>query len=361
MKIESINVNLVDVHDPDSFSSPAARLPVTRQVVTVSLRSSHGAFGIGFAFVYKGLVKALLSVTEELAARLVGEHPAEIAHLHAKLEKHAGTFADSGMFLAALSAIDTALWDLKGKHAGLPLWQLLGGSRSAVRTYASGPLHRGLSNDEVADEASRLAAKGFRYMKLHLGLDGESTVARELERAQHVLDAVGPDVNLMCDINERWTVGDAVTIGTHLANAGLYCIEDPIHHHDYAGLARVTESVPTRIMAGENWWGSWSFQHAFAARSVDIAMIDIMHVGGVTNWMKVAAMADAANLKVVSHIMPEIQAHLVAASPNGLMSEHKEWNWELFEGCPHYEKGQLFLSERPGHGLSFRPSYRHLE
>ncbi|MBD1589288.1 mandelate racemase/muconate lactonizing enzyme family protein [Pseudomonas typographi] len=353
MKITHANINLITVNDDDACYLPFARQPQARQVITVSLRAEGGINGIGVCYGYRGLAKGLLAITRELADCVVGESLHAYEHIHKRLSQHAATFADCGLFLTALSAIDVALWDLKGKYAELPWWRLLGGTRQRITTYASGPLHRGLSDEQVVEQALELERRGFGYIKLHLGLDGPFNLIRELQRARAVKDALSPTTQLMCDINERWAVGDATAVGAHLAALGLYCIEDPIHHHDYRGLAAITQAVPTRIMAGENWWGPWSFQHALAERSMDIAMIDLQHVGGVTGWMKVATMAAAHHVPVVSHIMPEFQAHLVAAAPNGLMCEHKEWTWGLFEHLPVLINGQWELSERHGHGLVF--------
>jgi L-alanine-DL-glutamate epimerase-like enolase superfamily enzyme len=113
-------------------------------------------------------------------------------------------------------------------------------------------------------------------------------------------------------------------------------------------------------MAGENNWGVTPFRQMLDSRSVAILMIDLMHVGGVTPWLKVAAMAEAFNVPVVSHIMPEFQAALVAAVPNGLIAEHKSWTWRLFEGVPDFAGGDFVLSDRPGHGLAFGKEFAPL-
>ncbi|WP_326534004.1 mandelate racemase/muconate lactonizing enzyme family protein [Pseudorhodoferax sp.] len=359
MKITQARVATVEVVDEDLIAGPVERLPMVRHITTLRLRTDQGLEGIGIAFAYAGLSQGLASVLEELAQRTVGQDPTRIEALTAQLHAHASTLNGSGLFLSALSAIDAALWDIKGKMAGLPLWRLLGGTRQRVPTYASGPLHRALDNDQVVAAAERIVAKGFRTVKMHLALQGNPTPAQELERARLVRAVVGPDVRLVCDINERWRVSQAIDIGRRLEEIGFFWIEDATRHDDYAGLARITDALSTPTMAGESCWGVTPFRHMLEQRAVDILMIDLMHVGGITPWLKIAGMAEAFNIPVVNHIMPEFQAQLVAAVPNGLIAEYKAWTWRLFDGVPAFDQGDFVLSERPGHGLSFSKEYEN--
>jgi L-alanine-DL-glutamate epimerase-like enolase superfamily enzyme len=357
MKITHARVRMVEVHDDDPMAGPEERIALTRQVVTLRLQTDQGVEGIGIAFAYDGLARAVHAVVEELAEVTVGHDPTRIEPLIARLHGHASTLSNSGIFLVALSAIDCALWDIKAKLAELPLWRLLGGARDRVPTYASGPLHRGITNDQVAVAAERIVKKGFRYVKMHLALHGNPAPAQELERARIVREVVGPEVRLVCDINERWRVSQAIDIGRQLEEIGFFWMEDPTRFDDYEGLARITDALPTPIMAGESCWGVTPFRYMLEKRSVDIVMIDLMHVGGITPWMKIAGMAEAFNIPVVNHIMPEFQAQLVAAVPNGLIAEYKSWTLPLFEGGPEFVDGDFMMSERLGHGLNFSKAF----
>jgi L-talarate/galactarate dehydratase len=168
-----------------------------------------------------------------------------------------------------------------------------------------------------------------------------------------VRDAIGPDIKLMCDINQRWRVEQAIDIGHRVADVGLFWLEDVTTCDDYAGLARINQALSTPIAGGEYLWGITPFRQMIEARSVDYVMIDLCRVGGVTQWMKVAGMAEAFNLPVVSHVMPEMHLHLVAAVPNGLTVEYMPWMLKLYEETPAIEKGQLVLPTTPGLGLKF--------
>ena len=133
----------------------------------------------------------------------------------------------------------------------------------------------------------------------------------------------------------------------------LFWLEDPVAHDDYAGLARVADALTAPVAAGEYHYGIVPFRHLLEARAIDVVMIDLLRVGGITQWMKVAGMAEAFNLPVVSHLIPEIHVHLVAAIPNGLTVEYMPWTLRLFEETPALDGGQLVVPRKPGLGLAF--------
>ena len=199
----------------------------------------------------------------------------------------------------------------------LPLWKLLGGARDRVPTYASGALMRGLSLDRVVQAAATLKDRGWREMKTQLALPGETSPAKEVERMRRVREAIGPDIKLMCDINQRWRPEQAIDIGKRVEDAGvgLFWLEDVTTADDFPGLARVTAALSTPVAGGEYVWGIVPFRHMIEARSVDVVMIDLVRVGGITQWLKVAGMAEAFNLPVVSHLIPEVHVHLIGADP----------------------------------------------
>ena len=255
--------------------------------------------------------------------------------------------------MMALSAIDVALWDIKGKALGLPLWKLLGGGRDHIATYASGALRRGLKLDEAVTAAGRLREKGHRQTNMQLGLPGVTSPAREVEQARLIRQAVGRDMDLMCDINQRWRVEQAIDIGKRVEDAGvgLFWLEDVTTQDDYAGLARVAAALATPVAGGEYLYGIVPFRHMLEARSVDIVMIDQVRSGGITPWLKIAGMAEAFNLPVVSHGVPEIHVHLVGAVSNGLTVEYMPRLFHLWEAVPVPENGLLAMPTAPGLGL----------
>jgi L-talarate/galactarate dehydratase len=352
MKIASYQAVALKVPEDDPLANMPEEAGRTRPAVALRLRTDSGIEGIGVTL-YGKMTRTLHAAVEELSALTVGEDPMRIEAIIAKLRNSSGDAGPGGIFTLALSAIDTALWDIKGKVLDQPLWKLLGGHRDRVATYASGSLRRGLTDDQAQRAAQILLQKGFREMKTQMALLGNPTPADEVRRVRVVREAIGPDIKLMCDINQRWRPEQAIDIGSRIEDVGLFWLEDVTAADDYPGLARVTAALKTPVAGGEYVWGIVPFRHMIEARSVDIVMIDLARVGGVTQWMKVAGMAEAFNLPVVSHVMPEMLAHLVAACPNGLTVEYMPWMLALNEETPAIENGQLVLPNKPGLGLKF--------
>jgi L-alanine-DL-glutamate epimerase-like enolase superfamily enzyme len=356
VKITAVKVQLVGVRDTRAFA--IAGVPQDRlwPATTLTVQTDQGLRGIGVAFTLGSLGRTLFNLTEELAGAIVGEDPTRIEWIQHKLRSGIGVEIDTGLFHLGLAAIDMALWDIRGKMAGLPLWRLLGGLRSEVPAYASGTLGRELPDKELARAAERTVAAGFGSIKMHLGFGEGSTPRREVERVRIVREAVGDDIRLGCDINERWRVDQAIDIGKRLERFGLAWIEDPVDHGDIGGLARISAALPTPIMAGERLFHLPQFRTLLERQAIGILMIDVMMAGGLSAWLKIAAVAESFNIPVVSHLLPEVQVHLVASVPNGLMAEHKSWLWDLFEEVPALQGGSYRLSERPGLGLAFNRS-----
>jgi L-talarate/galactarate dehydratase len=323
----------------------------TREFVTLELGTDAGVEGIGLTFFGGPLTVALRDAVEALGALVIGENPLQVEAIAAKLRQAASGAGPGGLFTLALSAIDIALWDIKGKALGQPVHTLLGGYRDRAPTYASGALMRPYPTAYLAEAGPRLVQMGFKQMKAQMG--AEPTVDREVERMRVLREGIGDDVDLMCDINQLWTVNQAIDIGRRVEPYHLFWLEDVVAHDDYQGLARVADALTTPIAAGEYHYGIRPFRHMLEARSIDIVMIDLLRVGGITQWMKVAGMAEAFNIPVVSHLIPEIHVHLVAAIPHGLTIEYMPWTLRLFEETPAIVDGQLVVPNKPGLGLAF--------
>src|SRR5262244_1492711 len=356
MKISHIQSQILVMPQADPLANTPEDPNAARPLVILRLGTDDGVEGVAVTFYGGAITRALKAAVDDLGSLTIGEDPLRLEALIAKLRAAAGGSGPGGMFTLALAAIDIALWDIRGKALNQPLWKLLGGARQRVATYASGSLRRNLSLDEVLAAAGKLKKKGFRETKMQLALPGPTTPAKEVERAKAVREALGPDIKLMCDINQRWRVEEAIDIGRRVEDAGvgLFWLEDVTAHDDYAGIARVNAALATPICGGELVYGIVPFRHMIEQRSVDYVMIDLIRVGGITQWLKVAGMAEAFNLPVVSHVIPEIHAHLVAAVPNGLTVEYMGWMLQLFDGTAALEGSELVLPDRPGLGLSFR-------
>jgi L-alanine-DL-glutamate epimerase-like enolase superfamily enzyme len=323
----------------------------TREFVTLELGTDVGLVGLGLTFFGGALTGALRVAVDALAQLIVGEDPTRVEAIVARLRAAAGSAGPGGIFTLALSAIDIACWDLRGKAEHKSVCQLLGGLHDRVPTYASGALMREHPLDYLRQAGPRLVSMGFHQMKMQCG--SETTLGASVERVRALRESIGPDVDLMCDINQLWSVDHAIEAGKRMEPFDLFWLEDPVAHDDFAGLARVADSLSTPVAAGEYHYGIVPFRHLLEARSVDIVMIDLLRVGGITQWMKVAGMAEAFNLPVVSHLIPEIHIHLMAAIPNALTVEYMPWTHRLFEEVPAVKDGHLVVPQKPGLGLSF--------
>jgi L-alanine-DL-glutamate epimerase-like enolase superfamily enzyme len=353
MKIKGIRSQMVrlPVEEPLAGGPPYFRSH--HHFVILRIETEDGIEGIGAIFIVGALTATLKRAVDQLGEGLIGEDPLRIEALVHQLRSAAGGAGPGGIVALAISGIDMALWDIKGKYFGQSLAAMLGGLRDRVPTYASGALVRAYPLDHLVKAARLLVEKGFRQMKTQLALPGDTTPAKEVERARLVREAAGPDIDLMCDINQRWSVHQAIDIGKRVEDVHFFWLEDVTAHDDYSGLARVADALITPLAGGECLYGITPFRHMIEAHSVDIIMIDLNRVGGISNWMKVAAMAEAFNLPVVSHLFPEIHVHLVAAAPNGLTVEYMPWSFGLFEEVPQPVNGELIVPAKPGLGLEF--------
>jgi L-alanine-DL-glutamate epimerase-like enolase superfamily enzyme len=354
MKIKQVKTNVVRLpHEEPLVGAPVAG-SMMRDYVTVQIVTDDGIEGIGVTGFAGRLMRSLHAAVEDFGALIVGDDPLRGEAVMAKLRTAAAPCGPGGMVTLALAAIDIALWDIRGKALGTSVARLLGGLRERVPTYASGALMRTSALKDVERAAAALVDKGYRQMKTQMAVDG-LTPAQEIERIRVVRGVVGADIALMVDINQRWSVHEAISIGARIEDLGLTWLEDPTSAIDHQGLAEIASALTTPICAGEYLYGIEPHRQSLAHRSVDIVMIDVLRAGGITGWMKIAAMAEAFNQPVVSHLLPEIQVHTIAAAPNGMTVEYMPWTRRLFEDPPMPVKGELKVPDAPGLGLTFAP------
>ncbi len=305
---------------------------------------------------------ALLSIIAALGERVIGENPNEPERLLRKMFFPAdGTnwIGPGGILNVACCALDVAIWDLVGKRSNQPLWRLLGGASDRARTYDSGSLGRWLGIEDIQQAAARSMALGHRAMKMRPGVDLHGTPERLGTRVGAVREVIGYDIELMMDVNKSWTPSRAIRVGNQLEEFQLSWIEDPVAAEDIAGQAAVAAAVVAPVCSGEYHWGLTPLLRLLEQRAVDILMIDLMRVGGITQFRKAAALAEVFETPVVSHLMPEIYAHLIAAVPNGLFVETMPWTAPLFNSVPEVVSGELVLGASPGHGLELNGEFIH--
>jgi len=350
MKITEVKTRIVEV-PAENHLVVGVPQPGTRPFVTVEMMSDAGIDGVGITFFGAALTKALKAAVDALAELTIGEDPMQIEKVVAKLRAAGAGAGPGGIFTLALSPLDMAMWDIKGKAMGLSVSQLVGGYRDRAPVYASGALLRQHGLEYLEKAGPRLVEMGFRQMKTQMG--SEPTPAASAERIRVLREAVGPDIDIMCDINQLWNTNQAIDVGKRVEPYNLFWLEDVVAADDYQGLAKVADNLSTPIAAGEYVYGIAPHRQLIEHRSVDIVMIDLARVGGITQFLKVAGMAEAFNMPVVSHLIPEIQVHLISAIPNGLTVEYFPWTNVFWQEMPAMEDGMIVVPDRPGLGLAF--------
>ena len=274
------------------LSPPSAWTGATRKQIVVRVTTDDGLTGTGEAFAYGAPLAVSSVIDESLAPLLIGQDPRRIDALVDLMHRGTMIYGRRGLAMFAISGVEIALWDLVGRSLGAPVWALLGGAtRSRLPAYAS--LMRYDSPDDVAAACRGFVAQGFRMLKLHQTDVASVKAARE---------AVGTGVELMLDTNCPWDPAEAIAMARALQPYRLFWLEEPVWPpEDYAGLARVAASTPTPIALGENESTAFGFREIIAHRAGGILQPSITKVGGISEFRKIAALAQAANLPVVPH------------------------------------------------------------
>ncbi len=321
--------------------------------VLLQVDTDEGLVGEGLVWCMSTERLAVLdAMIHSLAHVVVGRDPHDHAALWDGMWADSNFFGHKGITLFGISAIDMALWDLVGKAHGLSLCRLLGQRRDRVRAYHSGGLWVSLSIDELQAEARDFLAQGYRAMKMRLG---KPEVAEDIERVAAVREAIGPDVDLMADANQGFTVNHAIRMGRALEPYNLVWFEEPVQAYDLAGSARVAAEIDTPIASGETEYARYGFRDMLERQSADVLMPDLERVGGVTEFVKVAHMADAFDIPVSPHVYTEQSLQLCGALSNINYSEMMPWFGPLYNEARELVDGDLLVPDRPGLGFTFNP------
>lgn len=318
---------------------------------TVRVFDADGADGVGYTFTVGRNGAAIEAVLAREIAEIVPGHDADaIEAIWHRLwwDLHYG--GRGGPTVLAISAFDMALWDLKAKRAGLPLWRLLGGFDPRVPCYAGGiDLH--LPLDDLLRQTDGNLAKGFRAIKMKVG---RARLSEDVERVAAMRAHLGDGFPLMADANMVWSVDAAIRAARALAPFDLTWLEEPTIPDDPAGHARILRDGGLPVAAGENLRSLWEFKQYVAAGAVSFPEPDVTNCGGVTPFMKIAHLAEAFNLPVTSHGAHDVTVHLLAACPNRSYLEAHGFGLDRYVAEPlRIEDGVAVAPERPGHGIAF--------
>jgi len=349
LKIKSISVRAVAVPMRRPLQTSTGAVSVA-PLLLVDLRTNEGIVGRSYLFaISRNFLKPIAALVEAMAEMLAGDAVAPF-EIEKKLRAKHTLLGVHNIVLFAMSAIDMCAWDALGQALGQPVARLLGGAPRPVLAYNS----NGLGIQELkplAKEAEQLVADGFSAVKLRLG---RPEAKADIEALRAVKRAIGTKVILMVDFNQALTTAEAIRRGRLIdEEGGVLWIEEPIRADDYAGCAKVAREVATPIQIGENFMGPEQMAQAVAARCCDYAMPDAQRIGGVTGWMRAAALAQGAGLEMSSHLFPEASVQLLAVTPTCHWLEYVDWANPVLEAPVRIEKGRAVGIAGPGLGMKW--------
>lgn len=348
----------------EQFKSDYYRIPLSQTLTdamhgtmpdfelnTVHLRDTDGVEGIGYTYTAGHNGAAIAATLQRELPEIVCHQEAEL--IEALWEKmwwttHYG--GRGGPTVLAISAVDMALWDIKAKRAGLPLWKLLGGYDPQVPCYAGG-IDLFLPLDKLLEQTDQNLIKGFRAIKMKVGRD---KLSEDVERVRSMREHLGDGFPLMVDANMRWSADEAIRAAQAFAPFDIGWLEEPTIPEDYEGHARVAREGGIPIASGENLRSLWDFKQLISCGGASFPEPDVTNCGGVTTFMKIARLAEAFNLPVTSHGAHDITVQLLAACPNRSYLEAHGFGLEHYVTEPFViQDGFAVAGDRPGHGVDF--------
>jgi L-alanine-DL-glutamate epimerase-like enolase superfamily enzyme len=359
-RIESVTLSSVTLPLPNPISDAKVFTGRQRPMTEVAflfaeVTTEDGHEGVGFSYSKRAGGPAQFAHASEVAPDLIGEDPSDIGRLWTKLVWAGASVGRSGASTQAIAAIDVALWDLKAKRAGLPLAKLLGAHRNSVRCYntSGGFLHE--SVEQVKDNATRTLENGVGGIKIKVGLPDS---AEDLRRVRAVREHLGDGVPFMVDANQQWDRPTAMRVSRRLEEFDLVWIEEPLDAYDAEGHAQLARSLDTAVATGEMLTSVAEHAELIRHGSVDILQPDAPRIGGITQFLKLSALADVANLQLAPHFAMEIHVHLAAAYPHEAWVEHFDWLYPLFNERLETRDGRMYISDRPGLGITLSEQAR---
>lgn len=349
LKILDIRVRPVAVPMKRPLKTSAGTVTIA-PLVLLDLETDAGIVGRSYLFaIGRHNLAPIVKLLEAMVPMVKGEVVAPF-DIERKLRQKYALLGVHNIVLFAMAGIDMAAWDAIARALGQPLVRLLGATPRPIPAYNS----KGLGiqpRSAVEREAIELVEEGFNAVKLRLG---RPDAREDIEVLRAVRKAIGPNVHLMVDFNQGLTVAEALKRGRMIdAEGGVDWIEEPIRADDFAGTARIAHEIATPIQIGENFMGPEQVAQAIAAGAADFIMPDAQRIGGVTGWMRAAALAQSAGIEMSSHLFPEVSAHLLSATPTCHWLEFVDWADAVLVEPPRLENGHVIIADRSGSGVEW--------
>lgn len=349
--ITRIDADLYHIPLPVTLSDSTHGEMTFFELVTARVRDSDGAEGVGYTFTVGANGRAAHQIiVHDMAPAILGERADLIERLWQKMWWKAHYGGRGGAASLAISAVDIALWDLKAKRHGVPLWTLLGGYDAHVPCYAGG-IDLWFPLEDLLKQTEGNLAKGFRAIKMKVG---RPKLSEDVARVRAMREYLGEDFPLMVDANMRWSTDEAIRAARALQPFNLTWLEEPTIPDDVLGHARIVREGGLPIATGENLHTLNEFQMLIHAGGVTFPEPDVTNCGGITVFMKIARLAESYNLPVTSHGAHDITVHLLAACPNRAYLEAHGFGLDRYIAEPlRIADGRAIAPDRPGHGIDF--------
>ncbi len=356
MRIERIDCKLLKIplsRPRASLNEAAAGRLNSISVLLVQIDVDAGLRGLGFAYALQSGGRAFHAIAvDDIGPLLQGEDARDHERLGAKVYWSLQTVGRRGLVQQAYSAFDTALWDLKAKAANMPLYKLLGGARESTPVYGSDTAWLWMSTDQIIEASKPYFDQGMMGIKVKVGADPEA----DADRLTTLREAFGDDAWLAVDANERYDYATALTMGRFFQEEiGADWFEEPITCEDVEGHARLASKLEMPIAAGEMLFGLDEFTAYLDRDALEVVQPDVTRVGGITGWLKVAALAEQRHRPLSPHLLPEIGVHLACGLPQVASVEYMPWLYPLFTAPPQIKEGRLVPPLGPGLGLEVDP------
>ncbi len=352
-QIRKIDVHLVSETVAEGIADSTRKVE-TIGFLIVRLTTDQGLEGIGVTYHEVGGEATREIILRNMAPRLIGRDPFDTEIIWNDFFQYLRGIGRKGLMFCALSAVDIALWDLKGKIAGLPVHKLLGGGRSRVPVYASGGW-TSYSDDRLVDEMKGMVARGFKAVKFKLGVDGGTNPRRDAERVRKVREALGPGIDILLDANNCFDAATAIQLANRIREYDILLFEEPVFADDLPGLARFKRGTDIPLATGEHEYTRFGVRDLLINEAADYVQADGTRAGGYTEMVKIAALTQAWNVKFAPHAMENIHLHLVAATPNAPFLERllmfENITSHVFRNAPVPEDGFMTVPDLPGLGL----------
>lgn len=343
-KVRAVRVPMREPHQT------ASGVVTESPLVLTDVFTDAGVIGHSLVFTYTpAALKPTAELIQNIAPLMQGDMLAPV-EVEQKLAKRFRLLGTQGLVGIALAAIDMALWDALARLHNTSLVRLLGGVEKPLRPYGAVGYDGEIASANVAEV---WAKRGLTGVKAKIGY---ATVREDVAVVRAMRKAVGDDVAIMVDYNQCLTPMEAIERLRVLDDEGLTWVEEPTLAHDYAGHALIAQAARTPIQCGENWWGTLDMQHALDAQASDFVMPDVMKIGGVTGWLRAAALAQAKGIRVSNHLWPEISAQLLCCTPTAHWLEYADW-WNPILASPlRVENGLAWIDGALGTGVEWNES-----